>query len=72
MVLCEMFGSKGEQVTGDCMKLHNHEFYDLLLSNVIRVIISRRKRLAGHVAHLGERRNAYRVLVGKPESKTPP
>jgi hypothetical protein len=27
----------------------------------------RRIRWAGHVAHMGEKRNAYRVLVGKPE-----
>jgi hypothetical protein len=26
---------------------------------------------AGHVAHMGERRVAYRVLVGKPEGKRP-
>ena len=69
MVLC---GSKGEQITGVCMKLNNYELYDLLLTNVTRVITSRRKRWAGHVASMGERRNVYRVLVGKPESKTPP
>jgi hypothetical protein len=32
---------------------------------------SRRMRWAGHVARLGERRGAYRVLVGKPEGKRP-
>ena len=28
-------------------------------------------RWAGHVARVGERRSAYRVLVGKPEGKRP-
>ena len=38
---------------------------------VIRVINSGRMRWAGHVARMGERRRAYRVLVGKPKGKTP-
>jgi hypothetical protein len=33
------------------------------------MIKSRRMRLAGHVAILGKMRNAYRMLVGKPEGK---
>jgi hypothetical protein len=32
---------------------------------------SRRMRWAGHVALMGEKRNAYRLLVGKPEGKRP-
>jgi len=39
--------------------------------NIVRVIKSRRMRWAGHVAHMGEERGAYRVLVGKPEGKRP-
>ena len=39
--------------------------------NVVRVIKSRRMRWAGHVARMGEEREAYRVLVGKPEGKRP-
>jgi hypothetical protein len=35
------------------------------------MIKSRRRRWAGHVARMGETRNAYRILVGKPEGKTP-
>jgi transcription termination factor 2 len=38
-------------------------------SNIIRMIKSRRMRWAGHVARMRERRNAYRILVGKPEEK---
>ena len=37
----------------------------------MRVVKSRRMRLAGHVAHMGERRGVHRVLVGKPEGKRP-
>jgi hypothetical protein len=36
------------------------------------MIKSRKMRWAGHVARMGEMRNAYRILVGKPEGKTPP
>jgi hypothetical protein len=39
--------------------------------NIIRVIIPRRPRWAGNVAHKGERRCAYRVLVGKPGGRRP-
>jgi hypothetical protein len=35
------------------------------------MIKSRRMRWAGHVARMGEKRNAYRILVGKPEGKRP-
>jgi hypothetical protein len=28
-------------------------------------------RLVGHVAHLGEKRNAYNILTGKPKGKRP-
>jgi hypothetical protein len=38
-------------------------------SNIIRQIKSRRMRWAGHVARMGEERNVYRVLMGKPEGK---
>jgi hypothetical protein len=52
--------------------LHNKELYALCPSpNIIRVIKSRRLRRAGHVACMGERRGAYRVLVRKPERKRP-
>jgi hypothetical protein len=35
------------------------------------MINSRKMRWAGHVAQMGETRNAYRILVGKPEGKRP-
>jgi hypothetical protein len=39
--------------------------------NIIRVIKSRRMRWAGHVAHMGEKRGVYRILVGRPEGRRP-
>jgi hypothetical protein len=41
------------------------------LGNIIRIIKSRRMRWVGHVARIGEKRKAYRLLVGKPEGKRP-
>jgi hypothetical protein len=38
---------------------------------MIRIIMSRRMRWAGHVARIGEKRNVYRLLEGKPEGKRP-
>jgi hypothetical protein len=35
------------------------------------MIKSRRMQWAGHVARIGEKKNAYRILVGKPEGKRP-
>jgi hypothetical protein len=59
-------------VTGELRKLHNEELHDLCSSpSIIRIIKARRMRLAGHVARMGEKRNAYRFLVGKPEGKKP-
>jgi hypothetical protein len=48
------------------------ELHNLYSSpNIIRQIKSRRIRWAGHVARMGEERNVYRALMGKPEGKTP-
>jgi hypothetical protein len=53
-------------------KLLKEELHDLYSSpSIIRIIKSRRMRWAGHVARMGEKRNAYRLLVGKPEGKRP-
>jgi hypothetical protein len=40
-------------------------------SNIIRMINSRRMRWARHVARMREKRNAYNILMGKPEGKRP-
>jgi hypothetical protein len=59
-------------VTGEWRKLHNKELHDLYSSlSIIRIIKSRRMSWAGHVARMGDKRNAYKLLVGKPEGKRP-
>jgi len=53
-------------------KLYNEELNDLYSSpNIVRVIKSRIMRWPGHIVRMGERRDVYRVLVGKPEGKRP-
>jgi hypothetical protein len=71
-VLRRIFGPKRDEVTGGWRKLHNEELHDLYSSSsIIRIIKARRMRWAGHVARMGEKRNAYRLLVGKPEGRRP-
>jgi hypothetical protein len=71
-VLRRIFGPKSDEVTGEWRRLHNKELYDLYSSaNIIRVIKPRRLRWAGNVARMGQRRGAYRDLVGKPEGRRP-
>ncbi|KAJ4436507.1 hypothetical protein ANN_16538 [Periplaneta americana] len=71
-VLRKIFGAKRDEVTGEWRKLHNTELHALYSSpDVIRNIKSRCLRWTGHVARMGESRNAYRVLVGRPEGKRP-
>jgi hypothetical protein len=66
-VLRRIFGPKRDEEKGEWRKLHNEELHNLYSSpNIIRIIKSRRMRWAGHVARMGEKRNAYRILVGKP------
>ncbi|KAJ4429835.1 hypothetical protein ANN_22039 [Periplaneta americana] len=66
----ENIGAKRDEVTGEWRKLHNAELHALHPSpDIIRNIKSRRLRWAGYVARMGESRNAYRVLVGRPEGK---
>jgi hypothetical protein len=71
-VLRRVFGPKRDEVTGEWRKLHNEELNDLYsLPNNVRVVKSRRMSWAGHVARMVEDRSVYRVLVGKPQEKTP-
>jgi hypothetical protein len=70
-VLRRIFGPKRDEVTGGWRKLHNEELRDLYSSpSIIRIIMSG-LRWAGYVAQMGENRNSYRLLVGKPEGKRP-
>jgi hypothetical protein len=69
-VLRRICGAKRDEATGEWRKLHSAELRDLYSSpSIIRLIKSRRMRWAGHVARMGEKRNSYRLLVGKPEGK---
>ena len=72
-VLRKIFvGAKRDEITREWKKLHNAELHALFSSsNIIRNLKSRGLRWAGHVARMEQFRNAYRVLVGKPESKRP-
>jgi hypothetical protein len=67
-MLRRIFGPRRDEVTGEWKKLHNEELRDLYSSpSIIRIIMSRRLRWAGHVARMGEKRNASRLLLEKPE-----
>jgi hypothetical protein len=69
-VLRRIFGPKRDGVTGEWKELHNEELNDLYSSpNIVRVMKSRRMRWAEYLAHVGERRDVYRVLVGKPRER---
>jgi hypothetical protein len=71
-VLRRIFRPERDEVTGDWRKMHNWELHNLYSSPyIIRQIKSRRMRWAGHVACMRERRNVYRVLMGKPKGKRP-
>ena len=65
----KIFGAKKDEITGEWRKLHNAEVHALYSPNIIRTLKSRRLRWAGHVARMEQSRNAYRVLVGKPEGE---
>jgi hypothetical protein len=60
-----------DEETGDWRKLHKEELHNLYASpSINRMIKSRRVRLVEHVAWIREKRNAYRIFVGKPEGKS--
>ena len=68
----EYLDQGGTRLTGEWKRLHNEELNDLYSSpNIVQVIKWRRMRWAGHVAHMGEERGVYKVLLGKPEGKRP-
>ena len=69
-MLRRIFWPKRDEVTGEWRQLHNEELNGLYSSsNIVRVIKPRRTRGARNVARLGERRYAYKVLVGKTKGK---
>jgi hypothetical protein len=50
-------------------KLHGEELCDLYASQNIRMVISRTMRWVGNGAWMGDTRNSYKILLGKPEGK---
>ena len=69
-VLRRIFGLKDE-VTREWIKLNNEKLNDPYTSPNILQMLKSRMRWVGHVACMGARTGVYRVLVGKPEGKTP-
>ena len=70
MVLRRIFGPKRDDVTAEWRRLHNEELHAMYFSPDITLVMKlKRLRLAGRVARMGKRRDAYRVLVGKPEKR---
>jgi hypothetical protein len=71
-VLRRIFGPKRDGVMGGWRKLHNQELHNLYSSpSTFRIIKLKRMRWVGHMAQMGEKRNMYTLLVGKPEGKRP-
>ena len=71
-VLRKIFGLKRDEVAGEWRRLQNEEINERYSSqSIFRAIKSRIMVLAGHIACTGERGDAYRVLVGKPEVQRP-
>jgi hypothetical protein len=69
-VLRRIFGLKRHEETREWRKPQTEKLNDLYSSpNIFRVIKSRRMRWVGHVARMGEGKDVYRVLVGRPEGK---
>ena len=67
-----IFGPKRDDVTVEWIKLHNEELNDLCSSpNIIRVIKWRIMNWTEHLVRMGERRDVYRVLLGKSGGKRP-
>jgi hypothetical protein len=70
-VLSRIFGPKRDELTSN-WRLHNEEFHNLYSSpSIIRTLKEHRRRWEGRVAIMAEKRNAYRILVGKPQGKSP-
>jgi hypothetical protein len=71
-VLRRLFEQKWDEVTGEWRKLHYEEIHTLYSSpNIIRQNKSRTMRWAEYVARMGEEKNVYKILMGKPEGKRP-
>jgi hypothetical protein len=64
VTVSRIFGLKEHEILGKLRKVHNEGLNNFFFSlNIIRMIKSSRMRRARHLAHMGEKRNAYRILV---------
>jgi hypothetical protein len=71
-MLRRIVGLTRDEVTGEWRKSHNEELFDLYSSpSILRIVKWRKMIWVGHVTRMGEKRNVYRLLVGKPEGKRP-
>jgi hypothetical protein len=67
-VLRRLFGPKRDEVTGYLRRLHNDKLHNLYSSpSIIRMIKSMKMRWAEHLAQMGRRGSAYKILMEKPE-----
>jgi hypothetical protein len=70
--LRRIFGPKRDEIIRGWRKLHDDELHNLYSTpDIILMLKSRKMRWAEHVAHMGEKRNSYGVLLGRPEGKRP-
>jgi hypothetical protein len=60
-----MIGHRREDVTRELRKLHNKN----PSRSVMKVRISKRMRMAGHIKLMGEMRNSYKIVLGKSKGK---
>jgi hypothetical protein len=71
-VLWRVFGFKGVEMAGGWRGLHNEELHNMYASeNIIRLMKSRKIRWVGRVERMEGMRNAYKILIGKPEGRRP-
>jgi hypothetical protein len=66
-VLRRTFGPKRDGVVVDWRKMHNEDFHYFVSSSCLISIMKSRIEWAKHISHMGKKRNAYRILMGKPE-----
>jgi len=72
MVLRRIFGPRRDEITGEWRRMRYEDLNNFYSPpNILRAIKSRRMKLGGHVACMGEERVVYRILVGKAERKRP-
>jgi hypothetical protein len=69
-VLRRIFGPERDEIIGDWRKLHNEEVHNLQSTpNITKMMKSRGMRWVGHVAQMGDKRDAYLVSVRNSEEK---